>query len=294
MARRDYRVIAGYFSLTVLLYVVFILGGFVSVGLESMGYIPAFGWTSFHADAYLDILASKSFLKATGFSLYLALVSTSLSTCLGVYFAQKLVFSQHNISNLCIEKTARVFMILPYLFVVYLVIFIGSGSGLLARVLFPLGLGVDLLYDPLGVSMILAYVVKGTPFVTLYVFAVMVKIKGEYGLVGRLLGASQRDIVRGIYVPLCKNAILWCSAVLFAYNLGAYEIPMLLTNAKQSTVSQMVYRLYTSSNMSDIPTAMAMNLLLLGISMVFGLLFVYLLSKLIDQSFRKTSLGQRV
>ncbi len=290
MGRRNHRIIAliGYFGVPILVYGLLIFGGLYLVARESLGYIPAFGMVDVTFGYYIDVLSSRIFLRGTLFSVYLAVVSTLLSTVIGVYLAQYMVFTKRLWIRRLVNGSSRILVILPYLYMVYLVIFTFSDTGFLARLLHIVGVdnGIGILFDPLGIGMILSFVLKGAPFVVVYVLGVMDNVKKEYAVVSRNLGASHYLTVRSIYIPLCKTSILWCAGVLFAYTMGSFEVPMLLSTASQNTLSVSMYRLYTGTSIADIPSSMAMNIYLLIVNIVAGGLFVLGLNRWIGRGYR--------
>ncbi len=286
MERKHNKVIAAlcYFGAPAFIYIFIIFGGFIFVFIESLGYIKSLNMTDITLAHYGAVITDSDFLRSCTFSLYLALLSSALSTIIGVYLAQYLVFAQ-GIVQKAVHKLAGIIIILPYLFAILLVIWMFSNSGLVARAMYALGFNSrpDLLYDNLGISMIFTYVLKGSAFVTVYVYNVMSKIRKDYYLLANSMGVGKYRIITGIYIPLCKNVIVWSSAIMFAYTLGSYEVPMLLSNINQTTLAAELYRLYTGSNFMDFPKAMAANIIMLLINIVFGGLYAAILSKVIDR-----------
>lgn len=62
--------------------------------------------------------------------------------------------------------------------------------------------------------------------------------------------------------------ILWTSAIIFAYDLGSFEVPYLLGNVKVMSLSSKLYSLAVNPDIEAIPTAMSMNLILLGVGLI--------------------------
>ncbi len=277
-----------YFGIPTLIYLTFIFGGFIFVFIESLGYIEALDMRDISFRHYYNVFSDADFLKSCLFSLYLATVSSTISVSIGVYLAQLITFSEHKKINLLFLKLSNIFIILPYLFTILLVIWMFSDSGLLARILHVFGFENDLgiLYDDFGLGMIFAFVLKGSAFVTVYVYNVMSKIKKDYLILGQSMGVSKGKIIRSVYIPICRNTIVWSSAILFAYTLGSYEVPMLLSNIKQDTLATELYKLYTSSNFSDFPQAMATNISMLFINLVFASLYALAVSKVIKRGYQ--------
>ncbi len=290
MERKYNRIIEGllYFAIPIILYLIFIFGGFIVVFIESLGYIKALNMTEITFSYYLGIITDIDVLKSSLFSLYLATISTIISVSLGVYLAQYFVFSNNLWINKCMLKLSNILIILPYLFSIFLVIWMFSNTGLLARILFFLGFEQDInfLYDDFGIGMIVTFVLKGSAFVTVYVYNVLSKIKKDYYILAQSMDVSHGKIIMSIYVPLCKNVIVWSSAILFAYVLGSYEVPFLLSNINQNTLATGLYSLYTSPNLTDFPLSMAMNIIMLIINLLFGVIFAYFVNRFIKRGYR--------
>ncbi len=276
-----------YFFVPVLIYLVFIFGGFIFVFIESLGYIPAFGMTEPTFDHYIDILGDEKFFKSSFFSIYLAIISTTLSVIIGIYLASFMTFSNSKILNKMLFKLSNIIIILPYLFAILLVIWMFSDTGLLARILYLFGYKEDLgiLYDDLGIGMILSFVLKGSAFVTVYVYKVMSEIKKDYFVLAKSMGVTKWKAIFSIYVPLCKNTIVWSSAILFAYTLGSFEVPTLLSNINQPTLATELFRLYRSSDFTDFPKAMASNICLLFINILCASLYSFCVSRVIKRGY---------
>ncbi len=272
-----------YFALPLSFYCLFIGGGFYLVAIESLGYIPAFDLNFFTLDYYMEVWSSKNFISSLFFSTYIAFTSTVLSLILGTYFAQYLLFSNERVTKLLLENLGRVFLILPYLYIVFLVIFMFSDTGFFIRLLDFIGIkGFNgILYNKFGLGIIFAYTLKGFPFVMLFLLSIMTKIRRDFYDVASILGANHNQILLTVYIPLCKHAIIWSGLILFSYNLGSYEVPMLLTSIKQQTLSQLIYKLYTSPDLYDFPKAMALNITLLALNIGLGGLFSLFVAKVI-------------
>lgn len=271
----------------ILLYSLLIGGGLLKLITESSGFIPALGLHEVSLSHYLKILGDPTFLASLGYSLYLAFVSASLSTLLGLLIAYKMVFSENDSIKKLTRKILQVGVVLPYLLVVFLVMLMLSKAGLVSRIAYHTGLigGLDqfpnLLYDPWGGGGILTFVAKGTPFIGLFAVTVMANISDTYSQVAKTLGLSNFMILKKIILPLSSNVIVWSSAIIFAYNLGSFEVPYLLGNVKVVSLSSRLYSLYISPQIDTIPTAMAMSLTLLLVGLISVCIYGLLLNRLL-------------
>lgn len=269
-----YRKIAPYVLLSpiLILYIILIGGGLIETVKESMGYIPVLGFNNFNLDSYKEIFRQSDFLRDMLYSIYLAGISTIISTFLGIIIAYCFVTSKNPLIKSIVKKTMQIGMIIPYLYVVFLVILLLSQTGFVSRFMYNIGVLKDLksfpelVFDRRGVGIIWVYVFKGTPFIALFVLSVMSKISTTYEEVAKSLSASGLTILRKIYMPLSSGAIIWSSCIVFAYALGSFEVPYLLGSISPVPLSSELYSLFINPDLSTIPKGMALNVVIL----IFG------------------------
>lgn len=258
----------------VVIYTIFIAGGVTMTLKESLGYIPALGLNEISLNSYRTILGRADFIKSIGYSLYLAFVSASLSTIIGIGIAYAFVTSENGMVKRAVRRILQSGMIIPYLYVVFLTITIFSRTGFISRFLYQIGLidGFEafpsLIYDPMGFGIICVFVFKGTPFVALFLINVMARIGERYGDVAKTLGAKDLSILRRIYLPLSANTVIWTSAVLFAYDLGSFEVPYLLSSISPVPLSVTFYRTYTRPDLTYMPDAMAIAMVIFVVGVI--------------------------
>ncbi len=270
-----------------LLYGVFIYGGLLGVLIESFGYIPTLGLTDLSLGHYLKILLDRKFIESLGFSLYIALTSALISTILGVLISYKMMITANKLWRLVTDRVLQIGLILPYLYVVFLAMLFLGKTGFISRVLINISWISSLeefprfVFDPFGIGIILVYVLKGIPFIALFVLNVMGSISTTYHQVATTLGAKEKVILKKVYLPLAANTIAWTSAIIFAYDLGAFEVPYLLGTNRNITLSSKLYSLYLNPHISEIPTSMAMNILLLIIGALSVLIYGWAVKNLL-------------
>jgi len=93
----------------------------------------------------------------------------------------------------------------------------------------------------------------------------MSRVSKTYEDVAKSLCANKLTILKRIYLPLCSNVVVWASCIIFAYDLGSFEVPYLLGSVSPVPLSSRLYSLFINPNISVIPEAMAMNVMLLVI-----------------------------
>ncbi|MBA2512598.1 MAG: sugar ABC transporter permease, partial [Rubrobacteraceae bacterium] len=205
-------------------------GGLVSAVVQSVGYMPAIGQTRVSLDAYREVLSGGDFLDSFLLTVYIAGVSTAVSTVLAVLAAMTLRRSSGRLSAVVFQLPITI----PHLLAAVGIALVVSQTGLGARLAAALGLIGQprefpaLLYDRYSAGIILTYVWKEVPFVTLVVLAALQGVAGELEDVARTLGASAWQRFWYVVFPVISPGIIAASLIVFAFTFGAFEVPYLL------------------------------------------------------------------
>ena len=262
-----------------LLYSLLIGGGFWIILKESFGIIPTLGFEEMTFSYYLEAMNMNGFFHSVFYAIYLAVVSSVLSMMIGTWIAYRLTRSKNQRLKGVINSIMGLGIILPYLYMVFITMLFLSQSGLISRGLYMLNViefpsdFPNLLYGRLGIGIIIVYVLKGIPFVTLLTLNVMSQISINFEQVAMTLGGNNKQIFKKIYLPLSRDTIVWSGMVLFAYDLGSFEVPYIFSNLKTRSFSVMLYSEYLKPSITSIPTTMAMTVILFGIGIVSVILF---------------------
>jgi|LGOV01.1.fsa_nt_gb putative spermidine/putrescine transport system permease protein len=273
-----------------MIYLMLIGGGFYVVLKESLGIIPNLGFTDLTFTYFSDILEQDDMMISMMYSVGIATISTILSMFIGTFIAYRMTQSKHENMKSLIQHLFRFGMILPYLYMVFIVMLFFSQSGLVSRLLNVIGLVnntqsfPNLIYGSMGI--VLVYVLKGIPFVIFLVINVMNKISRDYEGVARTLGSNSIQILKRIYLPLSKDTIVWAGMVLYAYDLGSFEVPYILSQIKHQSFSVKLYSSYLSPSLSSVPETMAMTIILFGVGIVTVILFALVTRTLIGRASR--------
>ncbi len=263
---------------------VLVLGGLFFYGLfmgllQSFGYFPVIGLREFTWHYYREIITDKDFLYSLSFSLRTAFFSSVISVVLGILFAYAIFENKHYPKIK--EAIYKIPIIVPHIVAVLLTISILGQSGILSRLLFHSGIIAapahfpSLLFDRAGIGVIIAYVWKGFPFITLIVYTVLSNLDSRLSEVALNLGASKWRVFFHITLPLVIPAVSTAFVFIFAFSFGAFEVPFLLGPTIPRALPVKAYVEYISPDLANRPYAMAINMLLAFISMVLILLYHY-------------------
>jgi putative spermidine/putrescine transport system permease protein len=257
------------------------VGGLMHAVVQSFGYMPVFGMHDVTTRYYFELFSNARFMSSLAYTFYIALVSSILSVTFGVLVAfgvdkaragHKLSFTMYKIP-----------IIIPHIVVVILVIQIFFQTGIISRILFAFGI-IDtatdfplLIFDRGGVGIMLTYLYKQVPFVTLTVFTVLKGLDKKYGQVAENLGAGSFQTLRQITLPLLTPAILSAFLITFAFAFGAFEVPFLLRSPARLTLPILAYFDYRSPVLAMRPAAMATSVTISLISLSFIWVYMRLL-----------------
>lgn len=239
---------------------------------QSLGYMPIIGKHDLSLEHYTKILRSPEFLGSTAMSFHIAFTSTLLSTVLAVVSALALreTFRGKRVIAFLFELSLPI----PHMIAALAILLLTTQSGLLARLVYHVGLITEpdqfpaLVFDRYGIGIILVYLVKEVPFIGLIVLAILQGIGREYEQSAATLGARRWQRFRYVLLPLMAPGLLSAFIVVFAYVFGAFEIPYLLGRTYPAALPVLAYRSYVDFDLNARPESMAMSILILLFTLV--------------------------
>lgn len=253
-------------------------GGLSAAVVQSLGYLPAIGRTEVTLGAYREVLGSRDFLDSLLLTVYVAGASTGISTVLAVISALALRNSAGRLSAAIFQLPITI----PHLVAAVGIALVVSQTGLGARVAAALGMIGEpsefpaLLYDRYSIGIILTYVWKEVPFITLVVLAALRGVAGELEEVARTLGANRWQRFWYVVFPVIAPGVVAASLIVFAFTFGAFEVPYLLGRTYPTILPVMAYNEYRSIDLSSRPAAMAINVLIALITALFAAAYLRL------------------
>jgi putative spermidine/putrescine transport system permease protein len=257
---------------------VLFLGGLWTALVQSFGYLPAIGQTELSLDAYREVLSGREFLDSLLLTLWVAGVSTAVSTVLAVLAALALRRSTGRLAAAVFQLPITT----PHLVAAVGIALVVSQTGLGARLAAFLGLIGEprefpaLLYDRYSIGVILTYVWKETPFIALVVLAALRGVASELEEVARTLGANAWQRFWYVVFPAIAPAVVGASLIVFAFSFGAFEVPFLLGKSYPTILPVTAYNEYRDIDLASRPTAMAINVLIALITALFAALYLRL------------------
>lgn len=227
------------------------VGAIVTVLLQSFGYAPLYDVDTFPTLRYYEeLFVSPGFWHSLGLTLYYAFVPTVIGTALSILLALSL--RRRFRGRAPLNVLYKLPLMVPYLVGVALTLLIWSNGGLIARTLFALGAIEQtgdfprLLNAPNGVGVMLVYLWKQVPFQTLLLSSVLTGMDEDLEPAARLLGAGPRQVFWQVTWPRLAPGIISATLIVFAFNFGAFEVPLLLGAGFPSTLPVEAWRAFSN------------------------------------------------
>ncbi len=209
------------------------LGALLAVLLQSLGYAPLYGINTFPTLRYFrEVWHAPQFWASLELTLRYALIPTTIGTGLSIYLA--LVLRPHVRGRRLFSILYKLPLMVPYLVGVALTLLIWSNGGLIARLLFALGVIEStndfprLLNTSGGIGVMLVYLWKQVPFQTLLLTSILVGHDPNQEAAASLLGARPRQVFWWVTLPRLMPGIVSATLIVFAFNFGAFEVPLIL------------------------------------------------------------------
>ena len=225
---------------------------------QSLGLAPVVGQAALTGDAYRAAAATEGLGGSMLLSLAIATAATLLALVVGL--ATALAVRATRVGGRILSGIAALTIPVPHLVGAAAVGLLLSDSGLLARV----SGGVawpQLVAGPWWAAVVLEFGWKESAFVALVVVSVLASYADQLDETAAVLGAGPLSRLRHITLPLAAPALVISGAVSFIYVLGSYEVSWLLGRAYPEPLPVLAYRLFTSTDLSARPEAMAVAVL---------------------------------
>ena len=216
--------------------------------------------------AYASVLASPGVLASLALSLWIATVSTLVAA--GLALAAAMLLRQAFPGRRLVAVLVQLNLTIPHVVGAVGILYLISQSGSFARLAHAAGLIVApgefpaLTHDPLAIGIILTYVWKEVPFITLILLARLQTLGPDLEAVARSLGATRWQAFRFVLLPQLLPALAAGAALVFAFAFGAYEVPLVLGAHAPEALPLRAWRSFTDADLAARPEAFAISILI--------------------------------
>ncbi|MDP1715812.1 MAG: ABC transporter permease subunit [Anaerolineales bacterium] len=270
---RDKLIFSPWLSLAPALTIVFVLLGasLLYAITESLGFVRVIGQSKISLDAYRNTLDLNSeFWTSLEFSLWISIVSTFISSAIALLLAVWLSEQRGKTDTLALNWN----LAFPHLvWSVALLLFL-SQSGLFSRWAASLGListTADfpvLVRDRFGIGIILSYIGKEIPFLTITILSVLRSQSVGYDVVAENLGASRWQRLRYVTIPQVMPALIAGALLVFGFIFSSYEVPALLGVGYPRALPVLALRFFLDPDLRARSEGMVISLIITLIVMI--------------------------
>ncbi len=241
---------------------------------ESVGYISTIGQAEVSLEAYRNVLTQNNeFWISLAFSLWISVAATAISSVIALVLA--IWLSRHNSHADTLALNWN--LAFPHLvWSVALLLFLAQ-SGLFARWAASLG-WIDmpsqfpvLVRDRYGIGIILSYIGKEVPFLTIIILAVLRSQAVGYDVVAENLGASRWQRLRYVTIPQVMPALIAGDLLVFGFIFSSYEVPALLGVGYPRALPALALRFFLDPDLRARSEGMVMSLIITVIVVVVAL-----------------------
>lgn len=248
--------------------IVLLLGTGLIYGVaQSLGVITVIGQSTPSLEAYRNLftgqgMAGREFWGSLGFSLWVSLTATGISAVLALLVG---VWASKSPRDTLALNSNLAF---PHLVWAVGLLLLLSQSGLLARWAASLGLITlpaefpVLVRDKYGLGIILSYIGKEVPFLSLLVISILRTQPEGYNLVAENLGANRWQGLRYVTLPLVLPALLSGALLAFAFIFSSYEVPALLGVNYPRMLPVLALRFFSDPDLRARADGMAISLVI--------------------------------
>ncbi len=245
---------------------VFFVGGVGNAMAQSLGWQPYLPGSTLSLQAYASVWSDPAVRASLLLTLRISVLSTALATMLAV--AAALLLRRLGRARVAVTAVFQTTLAVPHLIGALCLLLLLSQGGLLSRLTHAVGLTATpadfpaVTQDAFGVAIIAEYVWKETPFLALLTLAALSRGVDELDAAARVLGASPWQRMRHVTLPLLAPSLAGGSILVFAFAAGSYEVPYLLGRPYPATLPVVALQLYSDTDLSVRPQAMAVAVLI--------------------------------
>lgn len=245
--------------------------------LQGFGIMPFLNRYDFTLQYYLEAFSRSDLASSIAYSFYLAATSALLATLGGV--ALSAAFTRARAGRVVHLLGIQIPLMSAHVLIATCVVSLFAGSGLVARLLYQVGVLGDLSEFPTvvgagsGWGIILVYLWKEIPFIAFSTVVLMSSISDKLSEAAASLGASPTRTFFSVILPLCKSAIAKAFLIVFAFAFGSYEVPFLLGPTLPKALPVLAYIEFQDPDIINRCYAMALNGIAAGICCILAIIY---------------------
>lgn len=261
-----------------LIYIsLFFLYGIYYVIMTSFGYNRIIGESSFTLEYYKTLMFSKEFLENLKYTIKINLLTGGISLFLTIALLYLIYINRNSKYFKNIFKKILEFPVgISYLTGAYALVLLLSRGGILGRNLVKVGIIESirdfpiLINDSYGIGIILGYIWKVVPFMTMMCIPIMADIEKRWRDLGVLYNLNDYNFFKKIVFPMLIPNLALSFFLVLAYLFSAFETPYILGVTYPRTLSVQMYELYREGDVELRGQVMAINVIVTLIALIIS------------------------
>lgn len=261
-----------------LIYIsLFFLYGIYYVIMTSFGYNRIIGESSFTLEYYKTLMFSKEFLENLKYTIKINLLTGGISLFLTIALLYLIYINRNSKYFKNIFKKILEFPVgISYLTGAYALVLLLSRGGILGRNLVKVGIIESirdfpiLINDSYGIGIILGYIWKVVPFMTMMCIPIMADIEKRWRDLGVLYNLNDYNFFKKIVFPMIMPNLALSFFLVLAYLFSAFETPYILGVTYPRTLSVQMYELYREGDVELRGQVMAINVIVTLIALIIS------------------------
>lgn len=263
----------------VIVLVTLFVGALGTALVQSLGYAPIYRIDEFPSFRwYRELFTQPGFWRSLMYTFYYSIVPTVVGLAMSLYLA--LALRKRFAGKTLFQYIYKLPLMIPYLVGVALTILLFTNGGIIARTLYAMGIIEStgefprILYTHGGWGIMLVYLWKQIPFMTLLIFSVLLGLGEESEEAAATLGANGWQTFWHVTLPQIMPGIISGTVIVFAFNFGSFEVPFILGGGFPNTLPVEAWRAFDNPDYTNRPRAMAIVMVIAAIS--GAILYAYL------------------
>lgn len=236
--------------------VVVVLFGGALVGTVRTSVLPFGGDAT--VDVWRAVLGDPEFADAAWFTLRTAVLSTVAAAAIAVVVA---LLARR--SGIAVRALLALPVPVPHLLVATVAVLWLAPGGLAERLLGTLPFSP--VHDRAGIGIVLVYVYKEVPFLVVLMLAALGEGYRERDEAAAAIGVAPWQRARWVLWPTIRGPLVVGCIVVFAFVLGAFEVPLALGPSYPPTIAEYALQA-TGADLVMGPSAAAVALLLASVA----------------------------
>lgn len=245
--------------------------------MTSFGYNRIIGESSFTLEYYKTLMFSKEFLENLKYTVKINFLTGGISLFLTIAFLY-LVYINRNSKYLknIFKKILEFPVGISYLTGAYALVLLLSRGGILGKNLVKVGIIESirdfpiLINDSYGIGIILGYIWKVVPFMTMMCIPIMADIEKRWRDLGVLYNLNDYNFFKKIVFPMLIPNLALSFFLVLAYLFSAFETPYILGMTYPRTLSVQMYELYREGDVELRGQVMAINVIVTLIALIIS------------------------